>query len=161
MLSDGRSKILITVSLRIIMIIIIIFNIISALSLLGDNENHHTILSDLLGRTKVWPVSYHHHYPQWFIITLIIIFIMTITIMTIIRFVGKDQSVMAATCLSNPDLCLLVKSNGNWFYLQVLSSSSSSSLMTSGFIIAVLILFSNIFICKCVAYLHVRSLVVT
>jgi len=34
------------------------------------------------------------------------------------RFVGKDQSVMAATCLSNPDLCLLVKSNGNWFYLQ-------------------------------------------
>jgi len=34
------------------------------------------------------------------------------------RFVGKDQSVMAATCLSNPGLCLLVKSNGDWFYLQ-------------------------------------------
>jgi len=34
------------------------------------------------------------------------------------RFVGKDQSVMAATCLANPGLCLLVKSNGNWFYLQ-------------------------------------------
>ena len=39
----------------------------------------------------------------------------------LVRFVGKDQSVMAATCLANPGLCLLVKSNGNWFYLQVIS----------------------------------------
>ena len=39
----------------------------------------------------------------------------------LVRFVGKDQSVMAATCLANPGLCLLVKSNGDWFYLQVIS----------------------------------------
>ena len=59
------------------------------------------------------------------IIMLLILIIIIMLLMIIIRFVGKDQSVMAATCLSNPGLCLLVKSNGNWFFLQVGSSMSS------------------------------------
>ena len=64
----------------------------------------------------------------------LIIIIMVIIIMTIIRFVGKDQSVMAATCLLNPGLCLLVKSNGNWFYLQVFSLLSFILFYTFDFV---------------------------
>ena len=33
------------------------------------------------------------------------------------RFLGKDQSVMASTCLQSPGLCLLVRA-GDWFALQ-------------------------------------------
>ena len=33
------------------------------------------------------------------------------------RFVGKDQSVMATTCIEL-DICLLLDYNGDWFYLQ-------------------------------------------
>lgn len=32
-------------------------------------------------------------------------------------FVGKDQNIMATACLES-DLCLLVKSSGDWFELQ-------------------------------------------
>ena len=35
------------------------------------------------------------------------------------RFLGKDQSVMASTCLQYPRLCLLVQADeGHWFALQ-------------------------------------------
>ena len=34
------------------------------------------------------------------------------------RFLGKDQSVMASTCLHSPGLCLLVRSDiSHWFAL--------------------------------------------
>lgn len=35
------------------------------------------------------------------------------------RFLGKEQSVMASTCLQSPGLCLLVRGDGShWFALQ-------------------------------------------
>ena len=119
-------------SIVVVVIVIVVINVIASCYHYCDNCCYcdHDDLGADRASLEVWHTSYYSVMESLlrdgrsniviivvafkFIIIIIIIIITTTT-----RFVGKDQSVMAATCLSNPGLCLLVKSNGNWFYLQV------------------------------------------